>query len=73
MPRKVALMKVKKRVTEKRPLFALKYNPRIPSIQPMVAKDWRSMKFQDKYLSECFGQPPLIAFKRQSNIRDFLI
>ena len=39
----------------------------------MVAKHWRSIKFQDKYLSECFAQPPLIAFKRQSNIRDGLI
>ena len=73
VPRKVALMKVKKKITEKRPIFALKYDPRIPSIQPMVAKHWRSMKFQDKHLSECFAQPPLIAFKRQTNIRDFLI
>ena len=73
VPRKIALMKVKKRVTEQRPIFALRYDPRIPAIGPMVSKHWRSMKVQDKHLGECFPQPPLIAFKRQSNIRDFLI
>ena len=31
------------------------------------------MKSQDKYLAECFTQPPMTAFRRQTNIRDLLI
>ena len=73
VPRKIALMKVRKKTAEARPVFALKFDPRIPAIEPMVGKHWRSMKVQDKYLGECFKQPPLIAYKRQRNIRDFLI
>ena len=58
VPRKVALMKVKKKIKEARSVFALKFDPRIPAIQPMVAKHWRSMKAQDKYIGDCFKQPP---------------
>ena len=47
-------MKVRKKTAEARPVFALKFDPRIPAIQPMVEKHWRSMKVQDKYLVECF-------------------
>ena len=54
IPRKVALMKVRKKTAEARPVFALKFDPRIPAIQPMVEKPWRSMKVQDKYLGEWF-------------------
>ena len=71
VPRNVALMKVRKKTAEARPVFALKFDPRIPAIQPMVGKHWRYMKVQDKYLG--FKQPPLIAYKRQRNIKDFLI
>ena len=31
------------------------------------------MVSQDNYLKECFKKPPLIAFRRQANIRNFLI
>ena len=31
------------------------------------------MTTQDTYLAECFPEPPLIAYKRQRNIRDLLI
>ena len=58
VPRKVALMKVKKKTGEARPVFVMKFDPRIPAIQPMVAKHWRSMKAQDKYIGDCFKQPP---------------
>ena len=73
IPRKVALLKVKRKEAESRPIFAVKFDPRLPSIQPIVSRHWRAMKSQDKYLGECFAEPPLIAFRRQSNIRDFLI
>ena len=31
------------------------------------------MKIQDPYLSEVFPKPPLVAFKRQKNIKDYII
>ena len=73
IPRKVALFKVKRKEIESRPIFALKFDPRIPAIQPMVARHWRAMKSEDKHLSEAFTQPPLTAYRRQANLRDFLI
>ena len=39
----------------------------------MSAKHWRSMTMQDQNLKECFAQPPLIAYRRQANLRNFLI
>ena len=73
IPRHIALRRVARRQTEKRPVFALTYDPRLPAIQSIQAKHWRSMVSQDPYLSEVFSQPPLTAYKRQKNIRDHLI
>ena len=38
-----------------------------------VQKHWRSMTYMDPYLKEVFPEPPLVAYKRQKSIRDFLI
>ena len=43
IPRQVALKKVIRRQTEKRPVFALTYDPRLPPIQSIQAKHWRAM------------------------------
>ena len=56
-----------------RPVLATVYDPRIPGIQNIQAKHWRSMKSQDGYLAKVFPEPPLVAFKRQRNIRDHII
>jgi hypothetical protein len=73
IPRKIALLKVKQKIKQKRPIFALQYDPRLPALQPIIAKHWRSMKIKDKYLKECFPEPPLTAFRRQPNLRNLLI
>ena len=73
IPRQVALKKVIRRQTEKRPVFALTYDPRLPPIQSIQAKHWRAMVNLDPYLAEVFSQPPLTAYKRQKNIKDHLI
>ena len=73
IPRKVALLKVRKKVSQKRPVFAAKYDPRLPSIQKVQAKHWRAMITQNKYLAEVFVEPPLTAYRRQNNLRDMLI
>ena len=73
IPRKVALLKVKAKDQENRPIFALKFDPRMPSVQPMLSKHYRSMKSQDTYLNEVFAKPPLTVFRRQQHIRNFII
>ena len=73
IPRHIALRRVLRKQAEKRPVFALTYDPRLPAIQSIQAKHWRSMVSQDPYLNEVFSQPPLTAFRRQRNIRDHLI
>ena len=57
----------------RRPVFAVQYDPRQPSLQGIAAKHWRSMVSRDAHLQEVFPEPPLIAFKRQRNLRDHLI
>ena len=49
------------------------YDPRLPSLQPIQAKHWRSMTSRDAHLKDVFPQPPLTAFKRQRNLKDILI
>ena len=73
IPRKIALLKVRKKEKQNRPIFANRYDPRLPSIQKIQSKHWRSMIHKNKYLSEVFKQPPLTAFKRQKKLRDLLI
>ena len=73
IPRKIALLKIRKKESENRPVFSIQYDPRLPAIQQVVAKHWRSMVTQHKYLKECFKKPPLTAFRRQTNLRNFLI
>jgi hypothetical protein len=75
IPRNIALRRVirKKQINKQRPVFAVKYDHRLPSISSIQAKHWRSMTSQDQYMVYIFPQPPLTAFKRQKNLRDLLI
>ena len=73
IPRKIALLKIRKNTTQNRPVFAIKYDPRLPPLQKIQAKHWRAMIGQDKYLSDVFKQPPLTAYRRHRNLRDLLI
>ena len=67
IPREVALRKSKTNEKTKRPIFAIRYDPRLPAIQNIPAKHWRSMTGSDQYLKEVFPEPPLTAFKIQDN------
>jgi len=73
IPRQQALKRVKKENIDKRPVFSVKYDPRLPSITNTRAKHWRSMVCQDQHLREVFELPPLTAYKRQRNLKDNLI
>ena len=70
IPRKVALLKIKKKVLK---IVQFLQSPRLPAMHQIVAKHWRSMVSQNKYLKGCFTEPPLIAYRRQSNLRNFLV
>ena len=50
----------------------MSYDPRLPSLQNSIAKHWRSMT-QDSYLKEVFKEPPLVAFRRQQNLRGHIV
>ena len=72
IPRKIALLKVKtKNTVRNRPVFCLKYDPRLPAIQTIQARHWRSMKYQDKYMEEVFKEPPLTAFKKTKKYKRY--
>ena len=57
----------------RRSVFVTSYDPRLPNIQLIQNKHWRSMVSQDKYLGKVFPKPPIVAFKRPRNIRDIII
>ena len=64
IPCKIALRKVSKPNQTERPVLAVTYDPRLPSITNIQAKHWRSMTSQDKYLAEVFKEPPMTAYKK---------
>ena len=70
--RSKALEKVVRNKTTDRPVFVIHYDPRLPSINSIVKKHYRVM-IQDPRMKEIFPDAPLIAYKRQKNIKEFLI
>ena len=52
----------------RRPVFAVSWDPRLPSINVVQQKHWRAMVALDPYLKEVFPQPPLVAYRRNPNI-----
>lgn len=74
IPREMALHPVARTTrTTRRPVFVVTWDPRLPSLLAINQKHWRTMTEMDPYLSEVFPQPPLIAFKRQKNIKDYTV
>ena len=73
IPRGVALKSVTRQSTTNRTTFVVLFDPRLPLVKPIMQKHWRSMVTQDSYLKKVFPSPPLIAYKRQQNIKDKLI
>ena len=74
IPRWKALERVtKKKSTSRRPVFAVTFDPRLPSLPGIMKKHWRSMVGGDPYLKEVFPLPPLVAYKRPPNIKNKLI
>ena len=51
IPRLAALKQTNKQKQTRRPVFAVKYDPRLPSISSLQAKHWQSMVDQNQYLN----------------------
>ena len=73
IPRLEAIQHKPPQPTNRRPVFVVPYDPRLPPLTSITKKHWRSMRNQDPYLAEVFPEPPLIAYKRQKNIKDYMI
>ena len=64
---------VKTYTPNKAPVFAITWDPRLPNLSEIGMKHWRFMISYDAYLGKVFSEPPIVAYKRQRNIDDFLI
>ena len=74
IPRELALQpKSDSRKKQSRPVYISTFDPRLPNIPQIINKHWRSQCFQDKQFKHTFPEPPIVAFKRQRNLRSFLI
>ena len=71
--RKQAIKRVVKPQTTRRPVFVVSWDPRLPLLEPIQQKHWRAMTTLDPYLKEVFPEPPLLAYKRQKNLKDLCI
>ena len=75
IPRAIALepKKESQKNDLNRPVYVSTYDPRVPNIKQIVKKHWRASCFLDKNFEKSFPEPPMIAFKRQRNLRSSLI
>ena len=73
IPRTKALQHVAKPASDTRPALVIAFHSRLPDIPSIINKHWRAMTSMDPYLHEVFPDPPLVSYKRQRNINDFLI
>ena len=73
VPREAALIRVSRQPNPNRPVFVVSYNPQLPNMEKIVKKHWRSMVVQNQYLKEVFEQPPIVAYKRNKNIKETII
>ena len=73
IPRDIALQHKTKQHINTRPIFVVTYDPRLPNIPRVVNKHYRAMVAQDEYLKDVFPEPPMVAHRRQKNIREYLI
>ena len=73
VPRSEAIKPVWRDTTSRRPVFVATWDPRLPSLSPILNRHWRTMITIDPYLKKVFPEPPMVAFKRTKNLKDYLI
>ena len=72
IPRHTALKKVVKTKNSKRVVFAITYDPRLPSISKIFRKHHAVLK-EDPAMATIFPEPPLVAYRRPQSLRDKLV
>ena len=72
IPRERALQKVEKKESD-RVVFALSFDPRLPSVSGIFSKHHKVMTDSSPHLKQVFPLPPLVAFRRPKNLRDTLV
>ena len=70
--RKDAIKKKNPNKKEDRNVFVITYNPALPSLSKILSKHWRTMT-KDPYLKSVFTKPPMVAYRRQPNLKDKLV
>ena len=74
IPRELAVQdKGPNNKSDERPVFVVSFDPRLPNISAIQNKHWRTMVSMDAYMAEVFPEPPLTAFKRPKNIKEYLV
>ena len=71
IPREEAIKK-KTKQKEERNVFVVTYHPALPSLTKILAKHWRTMT-KDPHLKNVFPRPPMVAYRRQPNLKDKLV
>ena len=70
IPRNELLNKIKTSNTEHLPL-TVTYNRTLPDLNTIIDKNWHILQIEPK-LEEIFAEPPILAFKRNKNLRDII-
>ncbi|XP_066275237.1 uncharacterized protein [Branchiostoma lanceolatum] len=72
-PREELLGAKKKKVaSQDRPVLVTTYNPHLPPINNILRKYWNILQLSPR-TRELFQDPPLIAYRRNKNLRDTLV
>ena len=64
------LNKIKTPNIERLPL-TVTYNRTLPDLKTIIDKNWHILQIEPK-LKEIFAEPPILAFKRNKNLRDII-
>ena len=72
IPREEALRKVFREKNSDRPVLTIQYHPALPSISRIINRHWRSMTL-DPHMKSIFPKPPLVAYRKQKNLKEYLI
>ena len=70
IPRNELLNKIKTSNTERLPL-TVTYNRTLPDVKTVIDKNWHILQIEPK-LKEIFAEPPILAFKRNKNLKDII-
>ena len=69
----MAVRKVDNQKQKEGLIFAHTYDLSLPPVAQIQAKHWRSMIQRNNYLAEVFERPPVTVYRRQPNIRNYLV